>query len=68
MRIEEIIWLRDVVDKLWSKHGVSQDEENRSLPVVQRFVLLKRAGEKVRMFTKRGQKQCGSLSAGALYL
>ena len=26
MKIEEVVWLRDVVDKLSSKHAVSQDE------------------------------------------
>src|SRR5438132_11734777 len=26
MKIEEVVWLRDVVDKLSSQHAVSQDE------------------------------------------
>ena|SRR2546428_12049657 len=31
MKIEEIIWLRDIVDKLSSKHGVLQEEVEETL-------------------------------------
>lgn len=53
MNLENIIWLRDVVDKLWSKHTVSQGEVEEALASRPQIRLLKRATERVKMFTKR---------------
>ena len=46
MKIEEIIWLREVVDKLWSKHRVSQDEVEEVLA----------SGPKIR-FVEKGDRK-----------
>ena len=50
MKIEEIVWLTDVVDKLSSKHAVSQDEVEEVLesrPKLRFVEKGKRKGENV---------------------
>ena len=50
MRIEGVIWLRDVVDKLAFKHHVETDEVEEVLSSQAKFRFVERGKEKVKMY------------------
>ncbi len=52
MKIEGIIWLRDIVDKLALKHHVETHEVEEVLSVANlSFVLLRKGNERVKVYT-----------------
>ena len=53
MKIEEIVWHRDVVDKLSSKHAVSQDEVEEVLDSHPKHRFVEKGNRKGENVTKR---------------
>lgn len=51
MNIDGIIWLRDIINKLNSKHNVKTNEVEQVLNNKPKFVLSKEEIENVKMYT-----------------
>jgi hypothetical protein len=56
MRINGIIWLRDVIDKLAFKHRVEQEEVEEVFRMYPSSVSLKKESEREKMYTWRSGK------------
>ena len=50
MKIEGVIWIRDVVDKLAFKHQVETDEASRRLVTYQSSASWKKENERAKMY------------------
>jgi energy-converting hydrogenase A subunit M len=51
MKIEGVIWLRDVVDKLAFKHHVETDEVEEVLNGKPKFHFVEKESERAKMYT-----------------